>query len=129
MIIWKGYYYFKKGKGRILQTDLEQGHRGSLYRRGSSFDIIIRENDPLEEKVITVLHELAHIGVEYEIMQNPFLNKPGITDNLLDSKVNQEVDKATQEFYNRNPTLVQKIRELLEYRNKFKLSSQLLFSF
>ena len=127
MIIWKGYYYFRKSGGWIYQTNLKKGHHGTL-RKGHSkeegylFDIIVRKRDKLEEKVKTILHELGHIGAEYEIMTNPSCSDmPGAPDYALNSETILAIERATMNFYYRNPPLVQKIRELLKYKKNFKL--------
>jgi len=126
MIIYKGYYYFKKGNGIITKINTYNNYdHGEIGKIGEQFYIKIEKEDPLEEQVKTVLHELAHLGLEGKNFDK---FDPYFTDNMMLGKLSNEqknrmieleneIDKDVENFYERNSPLVDHIRKKLSDYN------------
>ena len=99
-----------KAKGQLHKRIYRPGHHGTLIGVIGKVPnlIYVNQNDELEMQVKSVVHELAHIGLELE----EFLyGSMVIPKNIKD--IETKVEKLTDEFYDRNPPLLQKIRGML----------------
>lgn len=118
MIIYKGWYHFKREKGFITKVDMGKHHHGTLIGCHSpeEWDIWVNENDSLEEQVKTVLEELAHLGLEHDTITKESLDekyKAQREEAEGTSPIKKIIDAEVEKFYLRNPPLLQKIREML----------------
>ena len=114
MIIYKGYHHFRKHNGQITKGFFRESPGGWLAKLLNNFSIMVKEDDPLEVQVRTVIHELAHLGLEYEELTD--LQKTGHptrSDAELEPGLIEKIERATEQFYNRNPSLVQYLRDWL----------------
>ena len=84
MIIYKGYYYFKKALSKIIRFSIFNKTHGSIGSLGESYIICVKKDDPLEDQIKTILHELAHLGLEGKNFDeiDPELNKSLILGRL-----------------------------------------------
>ncbi|MDO8460497.1 MAG: ImmA/IrrE family metallo-endopeptidase [Nanoarchaeota archaeon] len=109
MIIYKGYYHFRKGNGSIAACSCEgvNGYRNAnlmiVFMQPRKYYIGVNNKDSLEEQVKSVLHEFAHIGLEH-----PFIKLDSETPEM-----NARAEDEAIRFYNKNSPLVGRIREIL----------------
>ena len=128
MIIYEGYYYFKKNGGKIIKAGIRaKGILSTLSDISSkSYIIQVKQDDPLEEQVKTVLHELAHLGLEgknlddfdSDFTKNMALGKLSQKQKIKMKELENKIDILTEDFYNRNPPLISYIRENLLFNNR-----------
>lgn len=119
MIIYRGYYLFRKAQGKIIKSRIRVS--GLLYTFGESYLIQVKEDDILEEQIKTILHELAHLGLEGknfdeidpELTENFMFGRLSLEQKKLIVKIEEDVEKESGNFYERNPPLVDYIRKKL----------------
>ena len=86
----------------------------------------INGDDCLEIQVKTVIHELTHYGLEGENLDEiddgfnkaMILGNPSTEQRMKMEELETQIETITEEFYKRNPPLVQYIREKLSVNNK-----------
>lgn len=119
MIIYKGWYYFRKNKGSIRKIDMINGYHGILsgcvYH--DEWDIQVNKNDCLEEQVKSILEELAHLGLEHNVLLTESLDEKykAQKDEIEGkSKTKKIINTEIKNFYSRNPPLIKFIKNLLQ---------------
>ncbi|MEK6830735.1 MAG: hypothetical protein AABX77_01785 [Nanoarchaeota archaeon] len=119
MIIYKGYYYFKKSNGIVLKINTYNNWKhGSIGTIGERIYIELNKEDSLEEQVKTVIHELAHLGLEGENFDKIHKIKYDLLafsdeDIKIIKEVENKINREVENFYYRDPPLVNYIREKL----------------
>ena len=119
MIIYKGYYHFEKSGGRIIPSDVGRGSGAlSVILRPElpQYIICVEKRDLLEEQVRAVLHELAHIGLEHD----KFVREGYLANLFETTEINKLAEFEATRFYNKNPPLINKIREMIQTTNQKK---------
>ncbi len=112
MEVWEGYRFFRENKGKIYKAELEEGHHGTTYIIEDiqfllfSPHIGINKNDSLEEQVITLIHELTHLAPKY-------LRYTACGEELP-SELEDEIEKKTLDFYEKEPLFVWYFRKLIQ---------------
>ncbi len=118
-IIEKGYGIFQGTQGQIVKVTFQPPVHGCLARVGERFFIEVDRNECLELQVVTALHELAHLGKEFDEKTGRlrrYDERPpiaGYIDDELPSEVRKDIDEAVIKFYDKNFKLVDVIRECL----------------
>ena len=113
MIIYKGYYYFRKYNGKIIKVDYTNIARGNIIgvkgigHNSGSVVIGVNKKDALDVQIRTVLHEFAHLGLEHDVVM-------GITfpeESNIDEK---DIELEAIKTYNRKPALIEWIERQLK---------------
>jgi len=143
MIIYKGYYIFVKHNGLIRKSKMNNPFHGCTGISDSDLYgilICVRTQDPLETQVKSVLHELAHLGLEFQQMQKEDVStmyQRQEAEYNGTSEVGRRINEEVEKFYKRDPPLVDEIRRWLNpsYDRKkpsspqeYKYQLQLIFS-
>lgn len=120
MIVERGYEIFERQQGQIVKWHFTPPAHGCLSSIGKKFVIEVDKNEPLELQVITVIHELAHIGREFDEsigrLKDDYAGRPYPTysDGDLPAEVRNDVEDATIRFYEGNSPLLDIIRNKLQ---------------
>lgn len=123
-IIERGYEIFsRRGLGGAIGKKYHFEHpsiHGNLVGAGETFYINVDGNDSLEKQVKEVIHELAHIGKEFDEAKGRLKNDyhgtlaPHFSDEELPPEVRREIEEETKRFYESDSKLVDLIRKWLQ---------------
>lgn len=122
-MIYRGYALFKRLNGKIIEIKREPNFRGNLSGTSEQKSIILNQNDSLDEKVKTVIHELLHLGYEYGTLSWEIIPGLPIPTDLKISKreavkivgrFERIVNRETERVFQCQPVLVNYLRYLIE---------------
>ncbi len=109
MEVYEGYRLFRRNGGIIaLSSCLEIDHRGQIIWDETEFRpiIFLNKDDPLEEKVKTLIHELMHLA--------PCYLRYAARGEKLPADKEDEIERKTLDFYQKRPFLVGRFRRLAQ---------------
>ncbi|MDP3027502.1 MAG: hypothetical protein Q8N63_07385 [Nanoarchaeota archaeon] len=122
-VVERGYEIFsRRGLGGAFGRNyhFRQGIHGEISSVGVTFHITVDGNDSLEEQVKEVIHELAHIGKEFDEKTGRLRGDyrgaptPQFMDEELPPEVRREIDEESKRFYEGGSQLIDLIRKWLQ---------------